>query len=285
MPKIRVDQINECVICREKAMKIQRVSSVLIFLGMLISSDSFANRQVRETVNDLFGPAGRFPSSTALTAEVSNPGDANPICTRKGEGQGQGRIFKTSHQRSPAQYDITLQSRRDLVEGLINDGPRGREFTTMRLGNGRCYRVMNDAPRLADGTYINLTFPEAQRLAATWGWQIPTASQIDDIQDYSRSIGSTYRAETRTPNSGVTTQLRSANEMMNDTYMHNIAEDGENRLVDGHFKWYDNRGRINGFYRSGTNYWQNSPSAHHVGDPGYWDYSHSVRLIQETSCP
>jgi hypothetical protein len=69
--------------------------------------------------------------------------------------------------------------------------------------------------------------------------------------------------------------------MMNDSRMRERSKAGDKKLIDGHFKWYTNDARIYGFAKGDGTFWQNSPSAAHVGDPGYYDYSHGVRLIRK----
>jgi hypothetical protein len=178
-------------------------------------------------------------------------------------------------------YDITNQSqRRELVERIIQEGPARYGSTLINMANGSVIEVLNDHVTLSDGTYVPFTFPEAKRMAREWGYDLPNASEAYAIADYAARSGNQFRAITRTPNNNQMLQLRSMNEMMNDARMRQRAQAGQNKLIDGHFKWYTNTGRIYGFARGDGRFWQNSPSAAHVGDPGYYDYSHGVRLIK-----
>ncbi len=193
--------------------------------------------------------------------------------------QNSGEAFD----RRTGQYNITSQSqRRSLVEKIIARGPRSFGSTLLRMPDGELYEVLNDHVTLEDGTYVPFTFPEAVRMAREWGYQIPNASQARTIADFAARSGNQFKAITRTPNNGEISQLRSMNQMMNDPRMRQRAEAGRSKLIDGHFKWYTNTGKIYGFGKGNGRFWHNSPSGAHVGDPGYYDYSHGVRLIKRT---
>jgi len=181
-----------------------------------------------------------------------------------------------------AGYQITSQQeRRELVKQIIEAGPNHMSTTKMTMPDGTKYEVMNDNVTLPDGTYVPLTFPESKQIAAAWGWSLPNASQAKHIGKVAYERGNQYKAITRTPNNNQATQFKSMNEMMNDPRMHERADAGKDRLIDGHFKWYTDTGKIYGFARGDGRFWQNTPSGAHVGDPGYYDYSHGVRLIRK----
>jgi hypothetical protein len=184
--------------------------------------------------------------------------------------------------RRTGQYNITNQAqRRDLVEKIIDRGPRVFGSTLMRMPDGELYEVLNDHVTLEDGTYVPFTFPEARRMAREWGYEIPNATQARAIADLAARSGNQFKAITRTPNNGEASQLKSMNQMMNDSRMRQRAEAGRSKLIDGHFKWYTNTGKIYGFAKGNGRFWQNSPSGAHVADPDYYDYSHGVRLIKK----
>lgn len=178
-------------------------------------------------------------------------------------------------------YQISSQAQREaLVDKIIEKGPKRFGSTLVRMPNGEVFEVLNDHVTLEDGTYVPFTFPEARRMAREWGYQIPDASQARAIADQAARAGNQFKAITRTPNNNEASQFKSMNEMMNDSRMKQRAQAGRTKLIDGHFKWYTNTGKIYGFAKGNGRFWQNSPSGAHVGDPGYYDYSHGVRLIK-----
>lgn len=242
-------------------------------------SDFRDSPSARESYTNLFGDGElRLPSSHQLTAEVNGLERAvQGDCRTDTETRERGRTFTSTKGR----YHITSQAEREaLILEIIQAGPNRLGKTRMRMPDGRMYEVMNDNVTLPDGTYVPLTFPEARRIALAWGYQLPNASQAVAIGQAAAAAGNQFRAITRTPNSGEATQLRSMNEMMNDPNMRSRAQAGRDRLIDGHFKWYTNDGKIYGFARGDGRFYQNRPSGAHVGDPSYYDYSHGVRLIR-----
>ncbi|TNF02585.1 MAG: hypothetical protein EP326_03035 [Deltaproteobacteria bacterium] len=219
-----------------------------------------------------------LPYGNQLADEISNPGSAI-----KGECHYQEeQAAQQDDPKNNGKYTITSQAQRKaLIEKIIAAGPNKMSTTKMTMPDGTKYEVMNDNVKLPDGTYVPLTFPEAKRIAQAWGWQLPDAGQAKTIGRAAASDGNQYKAITRTPNNGEASQLKSMNEMMNDSRMRERSKAGDKKLIDGHFKWYTNDGRIYGFAKGDGTFWQNSPSAAHVGDPGYYDYSHGVRLIRK----
>jgi hypothetical protein len=240
-------------------------------LGLLLTLTSC------DAIKNLFGTSS--PDTTEITATFATPGDIKRDCPEKNSG------LDISAHRAPAsstKYNITSQSERaELIEQIIDAGPERMGTTKMRMPDGSVYEVMNDSVTLPDGTYVPLTFPEAKRIAAAWDYQIPNAEQAIAIGKYAANNGNQYKAITRTPNNSQADQFKSMNEMMNDPRMKERSRAGRNKLIDGHFKWYTNTGKIYGFARGDGRFWQNRPSGAHVGDPQYYDYSHGVRLIRK----
>jgi hypothetical protein len=241
------------------------------------------NEDAQRAFERLTDGGSRSPSSHELVSELGNPGsEVDAEC-------GVAEIEPTDNTRRPAQvfrsgsqeYNIQSNAQREaLIQEIIDAGPRGLGTTRVRLSDGNLYEVMNDNVTLSDGTYVPLTFPEAQRMARAWDYQLPSASQAVDIGRIAASSGNQFLAITRSPNNGPASQRSSMNAMMNDSRMRERARAGQDELIDGHFKWYTNDGRIYGFARGGGRFWQNRPSGAHVGDPGYYDYSHGVRMLR-----
>lgn len=219
-----------------------------------------------------------LPDGNKFAAEVSDPGSGI-----RGECHYQEeQAAEDEDPKSNGIYTISNQAQRKaLIDKIIAAGPNKMSTTKMTMPDGTKYEVMNDNVKLPDGTYVPLTFPEAKRIAQAWGWQLPDSGQAKAIARAAASAGNQYKAITRTPNNGEVSQLKSMNEMMNDSRMKERSKAGNTKLIDGHFKWYTNDGRIYGFAKGDGTFWQNSPSAAHVGDPGYYDYSHGVRLIRK----
>lgn len=202
---------------------------------------------------------------------------SDEIMQRSDIYQNSGATFDSRTGR----YNIQTQSqRRDLVEKIIAEGPDKYGSTLISLSNGSVIEVLNDHVTLKDGTYVPFTFPEARRMAREWGYEIPNEREVRAIAQFAARAGNQFKAITRTPNDNQMLQLRSMNEMMNDSRMRQRAQKGRTKLIDGHFKWYTNTGKIYGFAKGNGRFYQNSPSGAHVGDPDYYDYSHGVRLIK-----
>jgi hypothetical protein len=170
--------------------------------------------------------------------------------------------------------------RSEKVEDIQHSGRDSQTYTTLNL-NGQVYDVVNDSIKTHNGRYIPITFAEAKVFAKAWMCRIPTIDELKAIARYAKNNGNQLRAITRPPNNDLKSLLKSMNAMINDPLMIDRAQMGEERLIDGHFKWYDDKGRIFGFAKGDGSFWQNSPSSAHMRDPDYYDYSHGLRLI----CP
>lgn len=180
-------------------------------------------------------------------------------------------------------YNLNQNERVDLVRQLINNCSRRNITTSIITINGVRYEVSNDnVSQLPNGTYVPLTVPEARDLASACGFDIPTASQLQAIARHAFDNGNMFVAITRTPNDDNRTQLLSMNEMMSDPRMRIRSNVGRSALIDGHFKWYDNGGRIYGFAKSSRSFsfYHNRASGAHVSQTHYYDYSHGLRLIR-----
>ena len=179
-------------------------------------------------------------------------------------------------------YNITTQKERnEIVEATLQSLPNdSQKFTILEINNKE-YRVSNDHIQRRDGRYLPMTFVEAEEVAKRFDCRIPTIEELKAIARYAANEGNQLKGITRSPNNDLASQLKSMNQMSNDPRMHDRAQMGRERLIDGHFKWYDNKGRIYGLAKGNGKFWQNSPSSAHVRDPDYYDYSHGVRLI----CP
>lgn len=237
------------------------------------------NPEAIKVWQDLTEGGKTLPSAEALALAVKNPGngmDSNCSPTVRMSTKG-SNIFNDR----TSEYNITNQAQRiALIDEIINAGPDRFGTTTLKMANDETYEVMNDNVTLPDGTYVPLTFLEAQTIARAWGYQLPTSEQAIAIGRLAAANGNQFAAIPREPNNGTPSQLRSMNAMMNDPRMYSRAQAGQDRLIDGHFKWYTDTGRIFGFARGDGKFYQNTPSAAHVGDPTYYDYSHGVRLIK-----
>ncbi len=183
-------------------------------------------------------------------------------------------------------YNIQNEKeRKALVKKIIEEGPRRHAKTELDLPGGK-FKVFNDALTLSDGTYVNFTFREAKEVARKWGCNLPNRAQAQKIRDYAEQKGNVYTARPKNPNNEAQ-RYTNINAMMNDSRMHQRAQVGRTKLINGHFKWYiddgSNRFRFFGFrYPSSckrTGYCQNGGSGGHGDD--WIDYSQSVRLI----CP
>jgi hypothetical protein len=187
------------------------------------------------------------------------------------------------------------EERADLARQIIDLGPDAFATTRVQIG-GSCFEVMNDSPTLPDGTYVPFTFQEAERMAQRWGWQIPNLAQAQAIRQFAEREGIVFPAITRS-NDTVAQREASIGDLLNDINarrsdrrvgdMRARAQQGQERLVNGHFKWYirhNNQYQIYGFSRAEPNgYYQLNPSSFHSSQADYVDYSHGVRLLRP--CP
>jgi hypothetical protein len=183
--------------------------------------------------------------------------------------------------------------RGNLVRQIIAGGPDAFATTRVQI-NGSCFEVMNDSPTLADGTYVPFTYVEAEQMARQWGWQIPNLPQARAIRQFAEREGVVFPAITRS-NDTVAQREASIGHLLNDINvrgggrvgdMRSRAEQGRERLVNGHFKWYvrhNNQYQIYGFRGGANGYYQLNPSGFHSSQSDYVDYSHGVRLLRP--CP
>jgi len=238
------------------------------------------NPDAREAWEELTNGGTTLPSAEELTVALRDPGDGmQSDCSLTVTMSSRG---SDAFDARTGEYNITNQAQRvSLINEIIAAGPDRLGTTTIRMPNGEIYEVMNDNVTLPDGTYVPFTFPEAQSIARAWGYQLPNSEQAIAIGRLAASSGNQLPAITREPNNGQASQLRSVNALMNDSRMRSRAQAGQENLIDGHFKWYTDTGRIYGFAKGNGRFYQNTPSAAHVGDPTYYDYSHGVRLIRK----
>jgi hypothetical protein len=227
-----------------------------------------------------------IPSAAALDLEINGANSLTgrlhtPPCETCGvETPEEGRtVAGEALEDSSGNY--TYEQREALVEQIIRNGPDAMGTTTMTIG-GQTYEVMNDNVSLPDGTYVPLTFPEAQRIASAWGWDIPNSNQIRSIRSYAENDGHVYSGITRS-NDYEADRRRSIAAMMNDDRMRERASRGRGELINGHFKWYTNNGEIMGLRGGSRGYYHVNASGAHTSQPHYTDYSHGVRLIRRVN--
>lgn len=221
----------------------------------------------------------KIPSAEKLNAEINGAHSLSAtVNTPPCMSCAKPATTKSSH------YNINESQRRKLVEKIIQNGLNKQATTTLKLPGGT-FDVMNDAPTLPDGTYVNFTYAEAHEIADKWGCKLPNVAQARAIRSYAESKGHIFNARTHLPND-TPQRYTNMNKMMNDPRMHQRAKEGKDHLINGHFKWYiddgSNHFRFFGFRVPGAcsrNYCQNGGSGGH-GD-SWIDYSQSVRLI----CP
>lgn len=237
----------------------------------IMHEDFRENGEARNAFQRLFGRGDRVPTGEEVTRELSDPSSGmNAQCATT-------RPERT--ELTTGEYDIQTETvRLDLVQQIIDAGPDNMTSTTMEIG-GRCYEVLNDHVTLADGTYLPLTCPDAERIANAWGYVMPTESQLVEIGRYARQNGFQVPAIPISPNNRED-RYDNMNEMMNNSVMRARAETGRTRMIDGHFKWYTNDCRIYGFAKRDGSFYQRTASPAHSRDEGYYDYSHGVRLMR-----
>lgn len=181
-------------------------------------------------------------------------------------------------------YNVDQEERAKLARKVI-DNCRYKELPVEVLTiAGEKYEVTKDnAAKLKDGAYIPMTVPEAKDLARSCGFRLPTEGELKAISREAFNNGNQFKAITRTKNDNSYTQLLSTNRVLNDPLMMIRSNKGEKVLIDGHFKWYDNKGRIYGFAKSANKYsfYHSRASGAHVSRNDYYDYSHGVRLIRK----
>lgn len=179
---------------------------------------------------------------------------------------------------------MTINSEKDrlaLVEKIIKAGRRSQASTAMSFsGDPRTYEVMNDNLKLEDGTYLPFTIIDARRIAKAWNCTIPRLEKLRAIAEHAYLSGNQLKAQTYLPNDRAQRYLNS-NKMMKSKEMQRRSQLGNTQLIDGHFKWYTNDGKIWGFAKGDGTFYHNWPSGRHRSDRSYFDYSHGVRLI----CP
>jgi uncharacterized protein YgiM (DUF1202 family) len=264
-----------------KLLKVLAIISLIPFFhaceDKLVDPD-YPMSEAEQAIERLTDGGKTLPTGRQLAEELSNPGSGiQGDCHRVQTEQAEETFLPRE-----GNYKITSQEqKKKLIDKIIEAGPNRMSTTEMTMPDGSKYEVMNDNVTLPDGTYVPLSFPESKEIAAAWGWSLPNASQAKAIGKYAYERGTQFKAITRTPNNNQATQFKSMNEMMNDSRMHQRAKAGQERLIDGHFKWYTDTGKIYGFARGDGRFWQNTPSGAHVGDPQYYDYSHGVRLIRK----
>lgn len=174
------------------------------------------------------------------------------------------------------------EKRRAMVQEIRRNGLAEQPRTFI---SGLGY-VMNDALKLPDGTYVNVTMAEARDLARAWGCRLPNREEAAAIRRYAQEQGQVFRAQSKTPNN-TAQRYTNAQWMMSNPEMRRRSSIGRTTFVNGHFKWYiENGGGFSfyGFYAppncygaSSTGYCQNGGSGGH--GYGYIDYSQSARFI------
>lgn len=250
--------------------------------------DFRTNPEARESFDRLTGGGRTLPSASALTREI-NGEDTCLVCP---PAEVRGYEASPPSSQNPncrvGNYDNIGVCRETFVQMIINRGRNAYATTRMNLPGGT-FEVMNDAPTLPDGTYVNFTLEESYQLARAWGCQLPNYDQAETIRTYAERQNARYNARPHNWENGVANNMRT---MMNDSEMRSRARAGQSRLINGHFKWYINDGRnvpdnqhnfqFYGFYAPGacSEYCQDRGSSGGHGR-GYIDYSQSVRLI----CP
>jgi hypothetical protein len=162
-----------------------------------------------------------------------------------------------------------------LVDQIITNGKEVYTKTNFPFGS-----VLNDNLKLEDGTYLPFTIIDARKIAKKWNCRIPTFEELKLIAKVASSNGTQFSAQTYLPNNRKERYVNS-NKMMNSPEMHRSSSVGHSQLVDGHFKWYTNKGKIYGFAKGDGTFYHNWPSGRHIKDQSYFDYSHGVRLV----CP
>lgn len=176
------------------------------------------------------------------------------------------------------------EQRLAMVQEVKSGGKASQAMTFIPgLGN-----VMNDALKLSDGTYVNVTMAEAREIARAWGCRLPNKEEASKIRLYAQEHGRVFRAQSKLPNNSAQ-RYTNAQWMMNNSEMRRRSEIGRTTFINGHFKWYiENGGGFSfyGFYAppncygaSSTGYCQNGGSGGH--GYSYIDYSQSARFI----CP
>lgn len=224
-------------------------------------------------VNDLVEGAGDPPCHNCEVFGLNNNDD--------------GLIISTKGSLAPKYNLDNEKQRKALIQQIMKAGKKRHAKTTMNLPGGK-FEVFNDALKLPDGTYVNFKYEEAVAIAKAWGCQLPNLDQANAIRNYAEKQGATFKARTRKPANNETIKYQEMENMMNDPKMREYSQRGNKKLINGHFKWYIDRGnnkfRFYGFYAppscfgsSRTSYCQNGGSGGHDND--WIDYSQSVRLI------
>ena len=221
--------------------------------------------------------------------------ESRPSANAGGEGSGElgaggsdaGVVAPPLEERGPnsSPREITNfneEQRLRLVQEIRNNGRVAQAMTPVPgLGN-----VMNDALKLPDGTYVNVTMAEAREIAGSWGCRLPNLSEASQIRRFAQDHGQVFSAESRLPNN-TAQRYTNAQWMMNNSEMRRRSTIGRDTFINGHFKWYiENGGGFSfyGFYAppscygsSSTGYCQNGGSGGHGYN--YIDYSQSARFI------
>ncbi len=254
------------------------------------------NPDAQAAFNRLTQNATNLPTSAALNKEINEA--TSTLHTAPCETCG---LEVETNSRAPASfnyegdyqlpahckvgnYDNIDKCREHFVKLIIAGGPDQYAKTRLDLPGGK-FDVMNDAPTLPDGTYVNFTISEARSMAKSWGCKLPSYNQAASIRKYAEQQGTRKRARTRQWDNGIANNMT---RMMTDSRMKEYAEDGKSQLINGHFKWYidekpnDKNFRFFGFYAPSacSQYCQDHGSSGGHG-VGYIDYSQSARLI----CP
>lgn len=230
--------------------------------GTNLPSAEELNKEINDTTNELHTP----PCETCGVAPKDHANGELPSHCQVGN------------------YKNIDQCREHFVQMIIRGGKGQFSTTKLDLGDAT-YNVMNDAPTLPDGTYVNFTIGEARQMAKAWGCKLPSYNQAAKIRAFAEAQGTRLKARTRSWDNGISGNMQ---KMMEDDEMKRRAQIGKNKLINGHFKWYINESpndqafRFYGFYAPGAcqEYCQDHGSTGRHGT-SYIDYSQSVRLI----CP
>lgn len=249
--------------------------------------------EVRDSMVRLTSDGTSLPGAHQMSTELGNPGSSLtppcpgteadvPAATRPAPGSARPAPGAAANGCQVGQYDDMERCRATFVQMIKAEGRERFATTTLDLPGGR-FEVLNDALTLPDGTYVNFTYPEAREIAEAWGCRLPNYDQAAAIRRYAEQNNGRRTARPRPWDNGV---HRNMTAMMTDPEMRRLAREGQERLINGHFKWYIDDGsnsfRFYGFYAPSacSEYCQDRGSSGGHGR-NYIDYSQSVRLI----CP
>lgn len=202
-----------------------------------ILDEDFANNpEARKAFHSITRGGEHVPNPNALQRELGRPPCDN--CEAIHGHVDSPELIEPGDQNStlPEGEELTEAKRKELVAAIKARGKDAYAKTTMNLTGGE-FEVFNDAPTLADGTYVNLTYDESFEIAKAWGCQIPNLTQAKEISSYARQNGRVFPGIPRKAPDGKN-NLAEMGKMMRDNRMSAPFETGKSQVVDGHFKWY-----------------------------------------------